>query len=258
MGHPEPRALDTHDRHWPHGGRPATRVPGKAGHSFGTLNMAREVVARDVARTRRGLVMTRAQPAEVASIVERYHYTGTMPAAPRHCFALRAPGGLLGDRGEVLAAAVYGVPVARGWPSDAVELARLVRQDDVAEALSEMLGWSLRWLRANRRYPFAISYADSGQGHHGGIYQATGWICVAVRRERQAGYRLPDGSVMHRRTVSKRLGTQAMDRVRTLRPEWEPVAGSPKYLYVRPLRQRRAAVLRRFNWAPKAHPKPDR
>ena len=118
------------------------------------------------------LVMTGASADEVWPLVRDFHYSARMPAAIQHCFAIRKPGGLFGDTGEVVAAAIFGLPANTSWPKDALELQRLVRRSDFNGRLSSLVTFGLRWLRANTGTPFALSYADTAEGHHGGIYQA--------------------------------------------------------------------------------------
>jgi len=198
--------------------------------------------------------MTGAKADEVQPLVKKYHYSKCMPSAIQHCFAWRAPGGLFGDSGEPLAAVIYSVPVNRNWPSDALELARLVRRDDFDGQLSTFVAWSLRWLRANGDYPFVLSYADTTHGHHGGIYQACGFTFVGTRESRHIGFWHGD-TFIHGRSSNARLGTQSIDKVAQLKPEWKPAYGEPKHLYVFPLRQRLKAVCRRFGWQPLPYPK---
>lgn len=204
-----------------------------------------------------GLVMTGATADEVWPLVRDYHYSRKMPSAVRHCFALRESGGLFGDTGQPVAAAIFGNPCNRNWNQAAVELLRLVRRDDCKSSLSELVNWSLRWLRANTTTPFALSYADSAEGHHGGIYQASNWIYVDERTEACPAFLLPDGTKKHSRQVNRELGSRSIEYVARLRPDWLPVEGKPKHLYIFPLRQKWATIARKHGWQAKPYPKPD-
>lgn len=202
------------------------------------------------------LVMTGATSDEVWPLVRDFHYSGRMPSAIRHCFAWREPGGLFGETGEPVAAAIYGNPCNRNWNQDAVELLRLVRKDDCVIALSELVNWSLRWLKANTSTPFALSYADSAEGHHGGIYQASNWVYIEERTEACPAFLLPNGSKKHSRQVSRELGSRSIAHVAKLRPDWVPIEGKPKHLYIFPLRQKWATIARQNGWQAKPYPKP--
>jgi len=66
-----------------------------------------------------------------------------------------------------------------------------------------------------------VSYADPLQGHHGGVYQAMGWLYVGASQA-QAGvmYR---GKIMHKRTADSLFGTiKGMEK--------SPVLWKHKYL----------------------------
>lgn len=201
------------------------------------------------------LHMTGAEPHEVWPLVRDFHYSKRMPSAALHCFAWRKPGGLFGDTGEPVAAAIYGQPVNRNWPQDALELQRLVRRDDFDGPLSKFVAWTLRWLKANTDKPFVISYADTGEGHHGGIYQACGWRYVDTRESRHIGFMGADGRFIHGRSSNAKHGTSSVAKIAEIEPTWKPVYGEPKHLYVFPLRQRLKPLLRRFDWQIKPYPK---
>jgi hypothetical protein len=203
--------------------------------------------------------MTKATLAEVRPLIVGHHYSRCVPQMPVHVFAWREIGGLFGDAGEPVAAAVYGVPVNRAWPKDALELQRLVRSIDDLPPLSALLGASLRWLQQHDPRGFVLSYADTRHGHHGGVYQAAGFTYVGETRNFVGQYyEDADGRLLHGRAIGRLLGTTSMARVAELRPDLTPSAGSVKHLYVKPLRQRLGPLLRRFGWVPLPFPKPDR
>lgn len=203
------------------------------------------------------LIMSGATPDEVWPLVRDYHYAGTMPSAgtAQYTFAWRRPGGLFGDAGEPVAAAIYSVPVNRNWPLDALELQRLVRHPALERHLSEFVSWTLRWLRANTSAPFVLSYADSGQGHHGGIYQATGFRYVRLSRGDRS-FIDSNGKRVHGKSIFDRYGTRSVGAVLAKHADWQVVRDGDKHLYVKPLRQRESALMRRFGWKALPYPKP--
>jgi hypothetical protein len=203
------------------------------------------------------LRMTGATPDEIWPLIRDFHYSHRMPPVAQHCFAWRSPGGLFGDTGIPLAAIAYGNPSNRHQPQDAWELKRLVRREDFNEPLSKFVGWSLRWLKANTPAPFVLSYADSGEGHHGGIYQACGFYYVHRTPAMQDGIRNKiTGEFVHGRTVQTRFGTQNKEFImQRTTDDWELAYHEHKYLYMKPLRKNLNPILRRMNWKILPYPK---
>ena len=192
--------------------------------------------------------MTGATALEVRPLFDRYHYLGGNFADPIAVFADRAPGGLFGDTGEPIAAAVYASPANRYFGNGAVELVRLVRCPNYPRQLSQFVAWSLRWLRRNTAWRFCISYADTGAGHHGGIYQALGFVFVGESKG-HAYWEHP--------ATGGRCSARSFDQRRpALRAGWQRRAGTKKYLYVQPLKEQRRDLLRRFGWTALPYPKP--
>jgi hypothetical protein len=93
----------------------------------------------------------------------------------------------LGDNDKLIGCLVYGFPVgARAALSisekltkdNVLELTRLYCDDGYGSNIeSYAIGQSFKWFRENdKAIKVLISYADNGQDHLGGIYQATNWI----------------------------------------------------------------------------------
>lgn len=201
------------------------------------------------------LVMTGASPDEVWPLVRDFHYSKRNAGLIHHAFAWRAPGGLFGETGEPMAAISYSQPVSRNHPQDALELSRLVRREDFDKPISQFVAWSLRWLKANTAAPFVLSYADSTQGHHGGIYQACNFLYVGPTTSGHIGYNCPEGSFVHRRTCNSRFGTGGAVEMARIKPDWMPVYGKPKHLYIFPLRKKWKPADHGFTSHP--YPKPN-
>lgn len=202
------------------------------------------------------LVMTGATADEIWPLVRDFHYSGRSAGLVRHAFAWRKPGGLFGDTGEPVAGITYSQPVNRNFPYESVELSRLVRRDDFGGPLSQFVTWTLRWLRSTSQTPFVLSYADSTQDHHGGIYQACGFIYVGQTNPGHIGYDCPDGTFVHGRICNGRFGTRSVEAIAQLKPDWEPIYGEPKHLYIFPLRQKWATIARQQGWEAQPYPKP--
>lgn len=206
------------------------------------------------------LVMTGATADEVWPLVRDFHYSERAPHAVSYGFAFREPGGLFGDTGNIRAGVLYSPPGNKHFPNDALELSRLVRADDFnAAPLSKLVAWSLRWLRANTTRPFVLSYADSAQDHHGGIYQAVGFIYIGefgVPYNKVCGFTDAQGRFVHGRTATARYGTRKTETILERFPDWTAVEALPKHLYIFPLRQKWATIARKHGWQSFPYPKP--
>jgi hypothetical protein len=207
-----------------------------------------------------GLVLTGASADEAWPLVRDFHYSRRMPGGAQHCFVARLPGGLFGETGEPLAAAMYGNPVNKYLSGGPIELLRLVRSPEYKRPLSELVAWSLRWLRANTTSSVCVSYADSAEGHHGGIYQATGFLYCGekgVPFDKVAGFKDSNGDFVHARTLNARYGTHQRDWVLQRHPDWSVVEALPKHFYIKPLRRKLGALLKHHGWELLPYPKPN-
>ena len=204
-----------------------------------------------------GLVMTGATADEIWPLVRDFHYSRRSAGLVQHAFAWRNPGGLFGETGEPVAGITYSQPVNRNFPHDSLELSRLVRRDGFTAPLSAFVAWTLRWLRGNTERPFVLSYADTMHGHHGGIYQACGFVYIGPSDYRGIiAYRDGNGRVVPSRTYGKRYGTRANAVIQRKHPDLEPVYGEPKHLYIFPLRQKWNSISKSNGWQRLPFPKP--
>jgi hypothetical protein len=195
------------------------------------------------------LKMTGATMDEVRPLLQEFHYLGAKCADPMHVFAWRKEGGLFGDTGEPVAAVVYAAPANNYFGPGSVELVRLVRTDDMSEPLSRFVAWTLRWLKRQTDLKFCVSYADSSEGHHGGIYQALGFMFV--RLSNGHGYWMnPE--------TGERCSSRSFDQRRPqFREGWVRQKSGHKYCYVKALAEKSKHLRARFNWDSLAYPKPD-
>jgi len=144
------------------------------------------------------------------SWVAKYHYLGTMPshAVPYGWFAP-----------DMKAIVVFGQAsnahgVAKKFGLEAfpgnMEIIRVaVHPDAPRNSASRCVAAALETFHGDTGLLWVFSYADTGQGHHGGIYQALGAVYVGVS-EARPGY-LIDGEPIHPRTIVSRFGTQGKD-----------------------------------------------
>jgi hypothetical protein len=143
----------------------------------------------------------------------------------------------------------FGLSVTEGC-----ELTRVALSGHCAP-VSRIIKIALKFLRDNSPgLRLIVSFADPSHGHHGGIYQAGGWIYTG-RQQDSVEWLAPDGKVWHGRMV-KAKGWTTCHGVR--RKTWRPdqctkVIKPGKHRYLMPLDpEMRAKIL------PLAQPYPKR
>jgi len=206
-----------------------------------------------------------------APFVKRHHYSHAAPGAMRAVasYGVFAPGGLFGSSVKMVACCMFSLPTTVGWSQGGgddtsqqpVELSRLVRLDDADFALSSFVSWSLRSVkhvaRARGLPPVVVSYADSGQNHHGGIYQACSFLYVGIRGEgRLYGCEI-GGRVTHRRSLFQLIGTSSESVVQRMFPGARPVLDKGKHLYVFPFGKAGRRWVAERGLVGQNYPKPD-
>ena len=114
------------------------------------------------------------------------------------------------------------------------ELARLAISSEVTINASSVVPLCIDALKAHRlKKGLApiyglISYADSVQDHHGGIYQAMSWIYTGESRPTKPFYIDSDGNMRH-----PRQNTVNIPKEEALAKGWQVVDASIKYRYVK-------------------------
>jgi hypothetical protein len=118
-------------------------------------------------------------------------------------------------------------------PTEIAEVTRIALREH-ATPVSRILSIAVKFLKA--RCPgirLLVSFADPNHGHHGGIYQAAGWVYVG-QTEPGTAYLAPDGKVWHHRMVSVSGRMKVYGEYRAVwKPEQceaIPLAGKLKYL----------------------------
>ena len=165
--------------------------------------------------------------------VLRWHYSRAMPAS-----RLAKIGVWEDDRfvGCVLFGHGASAQIGKPYNLKQTQVCELVRVafDEHVTPTSRIVAIALRLLK--RQCPglrLVVSYADSGQGHHGGIYQAGGWIYVG---ESVSSFVRVHGRVRHRRSLNSTFGTSRIDYLRKhVDPNTEQVINAVKYKYLMPL-----------------------
>jgi hypothetical protein len=135
------------------------------------------------------------------------------------------------DGDKLIGAIIYGFPVGAKAPTsvcegltkdNVLELTRLYCDDGYGSNIESFaLGQSFKWLKENdKAIKVLISYADNGQAHLGGIYQATNWIYQGLNTEialmPNYGISLSNNPFkwIHSRTVFSTWGSNNLEHLR--------------------------------------------
>jgi hypothetical protein len=168
----------------------------------------------------------------------KHHYLGTVGNAQAGLFGLYA-GDLIAVVAVGNAGNVHGVAkryALEAWRGNA-EITRVaVHPDAPTNTASRAVAAVCRRL-AREGWEWLFSYADTGQGHHGGIYQALNATYVGLSDPGRSGFLL-DGTPIHPRSVVATFGTQAWPKVRDIAEKRGQViekvddAIAPKHTYI--------------------------
>ena len=186
--------------------------------------------------------------------VTHWHYSKSLPPPPMvHIGAWEAGrfvGCVLfarGATGELLSP--YGLN-----PTQGCELVRIALGSHVAP-VSRIVSIAMKMLRTScPGLRLIVSFADPSQGHHGGIYQAGGWI-YAGQSASSSMYRDVKGKLWHERMISPTGRKKVFGKYRSvLRPDQCTRIRMPgKHRYLMPLDSEMRARI-----APLARPYPKR
>lgn len=192
---------------------------------------------------------------EAEALVMRYHYSQRTPGGTMLVVCLHEDGGLFGDTGEAIAACFFGTPPTR-WSEPVIELTRLVRKPDMKPPLVSLISFGIRILK-KRRVGLVVSFADSTQGHHGGVYQAASWE-YAGKRDRACDGLIVNGQFTPGRTCNANWGTRSPERLCGMHPEWDikPHYDEGKHCYFKTPTKAGKAAVARLGLSSLPYPKP--
>jgi len=168
---------------------------------------------------------------------KHWHYTKTAPGQKSVSIGVW-------ENGEFCGCLIYGWGANRhiGSPyglenTQIAELVRVALRTGHKTPVSRILTIANKMIA--RRCPnlrLLLSYADTGQGHHGGIYQANGWLYLGHATPQSAV--ILHGKKIHKRNISAQYGHCSVKRLRQeVDPKASWVAEAIKYTYVLPLDQ---------------------
>ena len=168
----------------------------------------------------------------------KYHYTGTFGGQRAFAFT----------EGEHVCAVIaigrggnrFGVGDKfglTGWRGD-IEITRVACAPDAPfNTASRAIACVLRMLAAEG-LEWVFTYADSAQGHHGGIYQALNAVYVGTDAKQWVNFEL-DGKRISKRAVSGRFGHTRWPEVAEIAKQagyaLRKVPWAPKHTYIIPI-----------------------
>lgn len=193
---------------------------------------------------------------EAIDLVVKHHYSHRAPANVQFVGTLHEDGGLFGDRGTCIAAAFFSLPPTR-WSEKVWELSRLVKRDDINFPLTSLISKCVKYIKKSGKIDLLVSFADSTQGHHGGIYQAASWL-YGGKRERRIDGILVNGHFYPGRTCNSLWGTRSPQKLKEIHKSKtiEPHYDEGKHLYYLPLDRRGKAKAKRLGLEVLPYPKP--
>ena len=195
---------------------------------------------------------------EARIMVERHHYSGRMASNVQTVVTAHEPGGLFGTVGDPIAACVFSLPPTR-WSQPVWELSRLVALPGSDAPLTQLIAHACKAVRQARQVALVVSFADTGENHHGGVYQAAGWFYHGLRKPRLDGVYI-NGAFYPGRTANSMFGTQSPDKLRAMFPqrEIEPHYDSGKHLYWKPMHRKGWRKAESLGLERREYPKPSK
>lgn len=172
--------------------------------------------------------------------LRQYHYSGTGPSGATYYGVFRPD--LAAVVGVGPTTNIHGLTNKYGltdWVGN-LEIVRVACHPDAPKMMASQAVAAVLKILADQGVDWVFSYADTGQNHHGGIYQALNAVYVGLNKpEAGSGYRI-DGKLVHPRTVVAKYGSQSKARMQELRDEGHEVVMvegviTPKHTYILPI-----------------------
>jgi len=168
--------------------------------------------------------------------VKEWHYSRSLPTPPLVKIGIWEGGSYVGC---VLFSRGNAANMTKAFNLKQTEMAELSRiaLGGHSSPVSKVIKVSLAMLRALAPgLRLVVSYADTAQGHHGGVYQAAGWVYIGSVTGSPT-YLAPDGKMWHSRMVSSTGIKKCYGKRRRVwrSDECQKFAGSVKHKYLMPL-----------------------
>ena len=185
---------------------------------------------------------------------DRWHYLGDAPSIAEH-WGLFAP--------DLAAVVSIGLPnnpwgVAGRLGLDDIpgnlEVSRVAVHPDARDHTSRLLWLAVRTMARRDGWSWCFSYADTGRGHHGGIYQALGAVYVGPTSAR-TGWVDGAGVFIHPRSAVSAWGSQSAETMTARGYTRVPDIIAPRHTYVLPVGPRATEVRERLATLALPYPK---
>jgi hypothetical protein len=213
-----------------------------------------------------GCVVAEITRVEAEPFIVRYEWLGTMSTVTRATYGMRSPSG------ELIGAAVFGVPGSVQsrdiCGTDNRDLAICLERGACAHfappnGASFLISRAVKLAAAEHGWRIFYAYADPEAGEIGTVYQACNWLYLgqgvgrADHNRLRMDWMIPeeDNKVISSRTLRSRRPkvtiTEARDR------GWLPIYRHPKHKYVHfeGTRTERKALLKALRYPPQPYPK---
>ena len=119
--------------------------------------------------------------------------------------------------------------------TECCELVRIALRDHIYP-VSKIISISLRVLqKSNPGLRLVVSYADTLEGHHGGIYQAGTWLYVGLNQKSGGFSYLINGKWVHKRSLGAKYGRRDTEYLDSLFPNAKKRKDTDKHKYLIPL-----------------------
>jgi hypothetical protein len=184
-------------------------------------------------QTRRAFRLSPCSHQAAQQAVARWHYTGSLPAAPIRRYAVHE-----GERFVGVVVFGYGANRNIGRPfglgqGEVCELVRVALAPGRRSCTSQIVAACLSRLHAELpTMRLCISYADTAQAHRGVIYQAGNWVYLGPTYP--SPLLLVDGRLQHPRSVYQRFGTTSLRRLHDWGVDAQRTVGWRKHKYAYP------------------------
>ena len=174
--------------------------------------------------------------AAVKYAVQHWHYSQSLPTPPLVRIGVwedeRFIGCVLFSRGA-------NNNIGKTYGLGSTEVAELTRIALAAHdaPVSRVIRFALKLLRqGSPGLRLIVSYADPSHSHHGGVYQASGWLYLGQSKP-SVEYIAPDGKQWHGRMVSASGHKLVYGRTRSVwrHDQCQPVSVPGKHKYALPL-----------------------
>lgn len=159
--------------------------------------------------------------------VMNWHYSKAMPAGKLVKIGVWEDGAFIGC---VLFGRGSNMNIGSPFGLSQVECCELVRiaMDKHKTFVSRIIRLSIKKLQeTSKGIRLVISYADTGQGHAGKVYQASNWIYIGMTKNGTAQI-LVNGKLLHKRTACSFYGTSSAE---LLKGEWVQPPEKHRYIY---------------------------